>query len=198
MKTMNFMLMGRNIKKGMGIIMKELSCRLVNDVRVETEETEGANYLNVYIPCETDTDKKMLYCVSIDDWGDSKLNKFVHMLACIPAEEVEAAFIYDDITECGIEDALYAAKRHKIGWTKKENGDYIQTGKELARWVLTSYFAEIPDMTLENVNIARFGKDLLGVENVFVYVYEENKNKVQMYVGEYYKCHNRILFHIVG
>lgn len=112
-------------------------------MRVETEETEGANYLNVYIPCETDTDKEMLYCVSIDDWGDRKLNKFVHMIACLTAEEA-------------------------------------------------------PARILENVDIARFSKDLLGVENVFVYVYEENKNKVQMYVGEYYKCHNRILFHIVG
>lgn len=179
--------------------MKELSCRLVNDVRVETEEIEGANYLNVYIPHETDTDKETLYYVSIDDWGDSKLNKFVHTIACLTAEEVEAAFVYDDITECGIEDALCAAKRHKIGWAKKENGDYIQTGKELAWWVVLSYFAEeAPARILENVDIARFGKDLLGVENVFVYVYEENKNKVQMYVGEYYKCHNRILFHIVG
>lgn len=177
--------------------MKELSCRLVNDVRVETEEIEGANYLNVYIPHETDTDKETLYYVSIDDWGDSKLNKFVHTIACLTAEEVEAAFVYDDITECGIEDALCAAKRHKIGWAKKENGDYIQTGKELAWWVVLSYFAEeAPARILENVDIAQFGKDLLDAENVFVYVYEENKNKIQEYVGEYYKCHNRILFHI--
>lgn len=177
--------------------MKELSCRLVNDVRVETEEIEGANYLNVYIPHETDTDKETLYYVSIDDWRDSKLNKFVHTIACLTAEEVEAAFVYDDITECGIEDALCAAKRHKIGWVKKENGDYIQTGKELARWILASpYFAEASDMLLAYVDVARFGRDLLGAENTFVYVYEENKNKIQMYVGEYYKCNNHILFHI--
>lgn len=177
--------------------MKALSCRLVNDVRVETEEIEGANYLNVYIPYETDTDKETLYCVSIDDWGDSKLNKFVHTIACLTAEDVEAAFVYDDVTECGIEDALCAAKRHKIGWTKKENGDYIQSAQELAQWVLTSsYFAGIPTTILEHLDIAQFGKDLLDAENVFVYVYEENKNKIQEYVGEYYKCHNRILFHI--
>lgn len=177
--------------------MKELSCRLVNDVRVETEVAEGANYLKVYIPHGTDPDKDTVYYVSIEDWGNNKLIKFVHMIACITAEEVEAAFVYDDITECGIEDALYAAKRHKIGWTKKENGDYIQTGKELARWILASpYFAEVSATLLAYVDVARFGRELLGAENTFVYTYKENKNKIQMYVGEYYKCHNRILFHI--
>lgn len=176
--------------------MKELRCRLVNDVRVETEETEGANYLNVYISHGAYTDKEVVYCVSIDDWGDSKLNKFVHIIACLTSEEVEAAFVYDDITECGIEDALYAAKRHKIGWIKKENGDYVQSTRELAQWVLAShYFAEIPAMIRENEDIARVGRELVDAENVFVYVYEENK--IQMHIGEYYKCHNRILFHIV-
>jgi hypothetical protein len=177
--------------------MKELSCRLVNDVRVETEEIEGANYLNVYIPHETDTDKETLYSVSIDDWSDSKLNKFVHVIACLTAEEVEASFVYDDITECGIEDALYMAKRHKIGWIKKEDGDYIQSTQELAQWILASpYFAETPATLLAHVDTAQLGKDLVDVENVFVYVYEENK--IQRHIGEYYKCHNRILFHIVG
>jgi hypothetical protein len=179
------------------IIMKEHICKLLNGLRVEieTEETGGARYLNVYSSHNTDTDKEPLYCVSIDDWRDSKINKVVYAIARRTAEEVRAAFVYDDISECGIEDALYATKRHKIGWVKKENGDYIHSLKELCEWVLSSrFFEEVPSTIIESVDIEEFGIHLLEGDTIFLF--DNEKHRVRTHTGQYYIHNNLILYHL--
>lgn len=166
--------------------MKEFDCVLCNGIGVFTENTE---YLNVYITEEAQ------YSVSIGDWDDLKLIHFIKKLSELPAEQVVAAFVYDDLTECGIEEGLYAAKHRKIGWVKKEDGNYIHSLKELCMWVLSSrFFTEVPTTIIESVDIEEFGIHLLEGNTLFLY--DDDKKRVRTHTGQYYIHNNLILYHL--
>lgn len=166
--------------------MKEFDCVLCNGIGVFTENTE---YLNVYITEEAQ------YSVSIGDWDDLKLIHFIKKLSELPVEQVVAAFVYDDLTECGIEEGLYAAKHRKIGWVKKEDGNYIHSLKELCMWVLSSrFFTEVPTTIIESVDIEEFGIHLLEGNTLFLY--DDDKKRVRTHTGQYYIHNNLILYHL--
>lgn len=139
--------------------MKEFDCVLCNGIGVFTEDTE---YLNVYITEEAQ------YSVSIGDWDDLKLIHFIKKLSEIPAEQVVAAFVYDNLTECGIEEGLYAAKHRKIGWVKKEDENYIHSLKNYACGCCLVVFEEVPSTIIESVDIEEFGIHLLEGNTLFI------------------------------
>lgn len=182
---MNSWQMERIFRQGR-IIMKKFDCVLCNGIGVETENTE---YLNVYITEEAQ------YSVSIGDWDDLKLIHFIKKLAELPAEQVIASFVYDDLTECGIEEGLHEAKNRKIGWVVKEDGDPIQSLKELCMWVLSSrFFEEVPSTIIESVDIEEFGIHLLEGNTIFLY--DDDKKRVRTHTGQYYTHNNLILYHL--
>lgn len=111
------------------------------------------------------------------------------------AEQVIAAFVYDDLTECGIEEGLHEAKNRKIGWVVKEDGNPIQSLKELCMWVLSSrFFTEVPTTIIESVDIEEFGIHLLEGNTIFLY--DDDKKRVCTHTGQYYIHNNLILYHL--
>lgn len=121
--------------------------------------------------------------------------RIIKKLSELPAEQVVAAFVYDNLTECGIEEGLYAAKHRKIGWVKKEDGNYIHSLKELCMWVLSSrFFTEVPTTIIESVDIEEFGIHLLEGNTLFLY--DDDKKRVRTHTGQYYIHNNLILYHL--
>lgn len=135
MQTMNFMLMVRSIK---GVtIMMELNCELNNGVKVKTYTAIVARYLSVYMPQAND--RPASYTLSIDEWDANKISKLLNKMMYLTAQVIEAAFVYDDLTEEGIWESFTLAKAGQIGWVQRgrnEGYEYIKNPTELADFLI--------------------------------------------------------------
>ena len=77
--------------------------------RVRTDK--GGGYLTVYLPHERiGMNDDPSYTISIDDWEADRIITLLHKLMHMTAMQIEVAFVYDDVAEAGIFDALRFAK----------------------------------------------------------------------------------------
>lgn len=102
--------------------------KLNNGVKVKACKREGASYLTVYIPQDTERDTS--YTVFLNEWDKKKMIQLLNKMMHLKAEEVEAAFVYDDITGKGIFKSLVLAKTGQIGWMKKGRNETHISGTQ--------------------------------------------------------------------
>ena len=127
----------------------------------------------------------------------------------LKAEEVEAAFVYDDITEEGIFKSLVLAKTGQIGWMKKgrnESYAYIRNSEELAAFLVKEGafdgdIKDIPSIFFTCTNNKELGDKLIDGDGKVVYLLEadikDSTEHIHKYEGGcYYKCDGRILYKI--
>lgn len=199
MQTMNFMLMVRSIK---GVtIMMELNCELNNGVKVKTYTAIGARYLSVYMPQAND--RPASYTLSIDEWDANKISKLLNKMMYLTAQVIEAAFVYDDITEEGIWESFTLAKAGQIGWVQRgrnEGYEYIKNPTELADFLIKKgAFKDVPPMLLGCIDNIRLGNKLMYGDTLYLLEtgadgFTEHIHKYES--GCYWYYYNRILYKI--
>ena len=181
--------------------------KLNNDVKVKPCKREGASYLTVYIPQDTERDAS--YTVFLNEWDENKIIQLLNKIMHLKAEEVEAAFVYDGITEKGIFKSLALAKAGQIGWMKKgrnESYAYIRNSEELAAFLVKEGafdedIADIPSIFFTCTNYKELGDKLIDGDGKVVYLLEadikDSTEHIHKYeAGCYYKCNGRILYKI--
>lgn len=181
--------------------------KLNNGVKIKGEKRQGANYLTVYIPQDTERDRS--YTVFLNEWNENKIIQLLNKMMDLKAEEVEAAFVYDDITEGGIFKSLVLAKAGQIGWMKKgrnESYAYIRNSEELAAFLVKEGafdgdIKDIPSIFFTCTNNKELGDKLIDGDGKVVYLLEtdikDSTKHIHKYEGGcYYKCNGRILYKI--
>lgn len=181
--------------------------KLNNGVKVKACKREGASYLNVYIPQDTNRDKS--YTIFINEWDKNKMIQLLNKMMHLKAEEVEAAFVYDDITGKGIFKSLVLAKAGRIGWMKKgrnESYAYIRNSEELAAFLakegaFDGDITDIPSIFFTCTNNKELGAKLIAGDGKVVYLLEadikDSTEHIHKYEGGcYYRCDRRILYKI--
>lgn len=179
--------------------------KLNNGVKVKACKREGASYLNVYIPQDTERDAS--YTVFLNELNENKMIQLLNKMMHLKAEEVEAAFVYDDITGKGIFKSLVLAKAGQIGWMKKgrnENYAYIRDSEELAAFLVKEGafdgdITDIPSIFFTCTNNKELGDKLIDGNGKVVYLLEadikDSTEHIHKYEGGcYYKCDGRILY----
>lgn len=170
--------------------------------RVRTDK--GGGYLTVYLPHERiGMNDDPSYTISIDDWEADMIIKFLHKLIDMTAMQIEAAFVYDDVAEVGIFDALRFAKAGLIGFVQRgrnESYAYIRTPTELAAFLIEKgAFKDVPPMLLDCIDNEELGNKLM--EGYTLYLLETSTDGFTEHIhkyesGCYYKCDSRILYKI--
>lgn len=181
--------------------------KLNNGVKVKPCKREGASYLTVYIPQDTERDAS--YTVFLNEWDKKKMIQLLNKMMHLKAEEVEAAFVYDDITEKGIFKSLALAKAGQIGWMKKgrnESYAYIRDSEELAAFLIKEGafdgdIMDIPSIFFTCSNNKELGAKLIAGDGKVVYLLEadikDSTEHIHKYEGGcYYRCDRRILYKI--
>ena len=181
--------------------------KLNNGVKIKAEKRQGANYLIVYIPQDTERDTS--YPVFLNEWNENKIIQLLNKIMHLKAEEVEAAFVYDGITEEGIFKSLALAKAGQIGWMKKgrnESYAYIRNSEELAAFLVKEGafdgdIKDIPSIFFTCTNNKELGDKLIDGDGKVVYLLEadikDSTEHIHKYEGGcYYKCDSRILYKI--
>lgn len=164
-------------------------------VRVRTDKRGGR--CAVYITHES------FYTISIDDWEADMLIKLLHKLMNMTAMQIEAAFVYDDIVEADIFDALTLAKAGQIGWVQRgrnEGYEYIKNPTELADFLIKKgAFKDVPPMLLGCIDNIRLGNKLMYGDTLYLLEtgadgFTEHIHKYES--GCYWYYYNRILYKI--
>lgn len=181
--------------------------KLNNGVKVKPCKREGASYLTVYIPQDTERDAS--YTVFLNEWDENKIIQLLNKMMHLKAEEVEAAFVYDGITEKGIFKSLALAKAGQIGWMKKgrnESYAYIRNSEELAAFLIKEGafdgdIEDIPSIFFACTNNKELGAKLIDGDGKVVYLLKadikDSTEHIHKYEGGcYYKCNGRILYKI--
>lgn len=152
--------------------------KLNNGVKIKAEKRQGASYLIVYIPQDTERDTS--YPVFLNEWNENKIIQLLNKIMHLKAEEVEAAFVYDGITEKGIFKSLALAKAGQIGWMKKgrnESYAYIRNSEELAAFLVKEGafdgdIADIPSIFFTCTNYKELDDKLIDGDGKVVYLLE--------------------------
>jgi hypothetical protein len=170
--------------------------------RVRTDK--GGGYLTVYLPHERiGMNDDPFYTISIDDWEADRIITLLHKLMHMTAMQIEVAFVYDDIAEAGIFDALRFAKAGLIGFVQRgrnESYAYIRTPTELAAFLIEKgAFKDVPPMFLDCIDNEELGNKLM--EGYTLYLLETSTDGFTEHIhkyesGCYYKCDSRILYKI--
>lgn len=181
--------------------------KLNNGVKIKAEKRQGASYLIVYIPQDTERDTS--YPVFLNEWNENKIIQLLNKIMHLKAEEVEAAFVYDGITEKGIFKSLALAKAGQIGWMKKgrnESYAYIRNSEELAAFLIKEGafdgdIMDIPAIFFTCTNNKELGAKLIDGDGKVVYLLEadmkDSTEHIYKYEGGcYYECDGRILYKI--
>lgn len=175
-------------------------------VRVRTDKR--GEYMTVYIPHESiGMDDDAFYTISIDDWEADRIITLLHKLMHMTAMQIEVAFVYDDIAEAGIFDALVLAKAGKIGWVQRgrnESYTYIKNPTELADFLIKKGafdgdIIDIPSIFFTCSNNAELGNKLMNEDTLYLLEtgadgFTEHIHKYEG--GCYYECGSRILYKI--
>lgn len=181
--------------------MMELNCELNNGVKVKTYTAMGARYLSVYMPQEND--RTAFHTLSIDDWEADRIITLLHKLMHMTAMQIEVAFVYDDIAEAGIFDALVLAKAGLIGWVQRgrnESYTYIKNPTELADFLIKEgAFKDVPPMFLDCIDNEELGNKLMDGDTLYLLKtgedgFTEHIHKYES--GCYWNCYSRILYKI--
>lgn len=173
--------------------------------RVRTDK--GGGYLTIYLPHERiGMNDDSSYTISIDDWEADRIITLLHKLMNMTAMQIEAAFVYDDVTEAGIFDSIVLAKAGKIGWVQKgrnESYAYIRDSEELAAFLVKEgafdgNITDIPSIFFTCTNNKELGNKL--VEGDTLYLLETGVDGftecIHKYDGCYYEYGSRILYEI--
>lgn len=165
---------------------------------------ERGKYLTVSIPHEhIGMDNVAFYTISIDDWEADTIIKLLHKLMYMTATQIEVAFVYDDVAEAGIFDALVLAKAGQIGWVQKGRNEeyaYIRNPVELAAFLIEEgAFKDVPPMLLDCIDNEELGNKLMDGDTLYLLEtgadgFTEHIHKYKS--GCYYECGNRILYEI--
>lgn len=165
---------------------------------------ERGKYLTVSIPHEhIGMDNVAFHSISIGDWEADTIIKLLHKLMYMTATQIEVAFIYDDMAESGIFDALDLAKAGKIGWVQKgrnESYTYIRNPTELAAFLIEEgAFKDVPSLLLDCIDNEELGNKLMDGDTLYLLEtgadgFTEHIHKYKS--GCYYKCGSRILYEI--
>lgn len=171
-------------------------------VRVRTDNR--GEYLTVYIPHESIGMKDdAFYTISIDDWEADTIIKLLHMLMNMTAMQIEVAFVYDDVAEAGIFEAMVLAKAGQIGWEQRgrnECYEYIRNSTELADFLIKEgAFKDVPPMFLDCIDNEELGDKLM--DGGVLYLLETGADGFTEHIhkyesGCYYDCYSRILYKI--
>lgn len=170
--------------------------------RVRTDKR--GEYMTVYIPHERiGMNDDAFYTISIDDWEADRIITLLHKLMHMTAMQIEVAFVYDDVAEAGIFDALRFAKAGLIGFVQRgrnESYTYIRTPTELAAFLIEKgAFKDVPPMFLDCIDNEELGNKLM--EGYTLYLLETSTDEFTEHIhkyesGCYYKCDSRILYKI--
>lgn len=167
-------------------------------VRVRTEMK--GEYMAVSIPKVNDD---AFHSISIGDWEADTIIKLLHKLMYMTATQIEVAFVYDDVAESGIFDALDLAKAKQIGWVQRgrnESHTYIRNPTELAAFLIEEgAFKDVPPMFLDCIDNEELGNKLMDGDTLYLLEtgadgFTEHIHKYKS--GCYYECDNRILYEI--
>lgn len=175
-------------------------------VRVRTE-LKG-EYMTVSIPHECiGMDDDTFHSISIGDWEADTIIKLLHKLMYMTATQIEVAFVYDDVAEAGIFDALVLAKAGKIGWVQRGRNEgyaYIKNPTELADFLVkkgafNGDIVDIPPMFFACINNEELGNKLMDGDTLYLLEtgadgFTEHIHKYES--GCYYECGSRILYEI--
>lgn len=123
------------------------------------------------------------------------------------AMQIEVAFVYDDIAEAGIFDALVLAKAGLIGWVQRgrnESYTYIKNPTELADFLIKKGafdgdIIDIPSIFFTCSNNEELGNKLMNEDTLYLLEtgadgFTEHIHKYES--GCYYECGSRILYKI--
>ncbi len=171
----------------------------LSGVRVRTDKR--GEYLTVYIPHESiGMDDDAFYTISIDDWEADTILKLLHKLMYMTPMQIEAAFVYDDVAEADIFDALYLAKAELIGWVQRgrnENYTYIRNPTELAAFLIEEgAFKDVPPMFLDCIDNEELGNKLMDGDTLYLLETGADEHIYKYKSGCYYECGSRILYKI--
>lgn len=167
-------------------------------VRVRTEMK--GEYMTVSIPQVNDD---AFHSISIGDWEADTIIKLLHKLMYMTATQIEVAFVYDDVAETGIFDALDLAKAGQIGWVQRGRNEeyaYIRNPTELAAFLIEEgAFKDVPPMLLDCIDNEELGNKLMDGDTLYLLEtgadgFTEHIHKYES--GCYYECDNRILYEI--
>jgi hypothetical protein len=169
--------------------------------RVRTDK-EG-EYMTVYLPHERiGLDDDATYTISIDDWEADRIITLLHKLMHMMAIQIEAAFVYDDVTEAGIFDSIVLAKAGLIGWVQKERNEsyaYIRNPAELATFLIEKgAFKDVPPMFLDCIDNEELGNKLMDGDTLYLLEtgVDGFTEHIHKYDGCYYEYGSRILYEI--
>lgn len=170
-------------------------------VRVRTDK-EG-EYMTVYLPQEhIGLNDDATYTISIDDWEADRIITLLHKLMHMTAIQIEAAFVYDDVTEAGIFDSIVLAKAGLIGWVQRgrnESYAYIRNPAELAAFLIEKgAFKDVPPMFLDCIDNEELGNKLMDGDTLYLLEtgVDGFTEHIHKYDGCYYEYGNRILYEI--
>lgn len=164
---------------------------------------KGGEYLTVYLPHERiGMNNIAFYTISIDDWEADRIITLLHKLMHMTAMQIEAAFVYDDVTEAGIFDSIVLAKAGLIGWVQKgrnESYAYIRNPAELAAFLIEKgAFKDVPPMFLDCIDNEELGNKLIDGDTLYLLEtgVDGFTEHIHKYDGCYYEYGNRILYEI--
>lgn len=170
-------------------------------VRVRTEQKE--EYMTVSIPHECiGMDDDAFHSISIGDWEADRIITLLHKLMHMTAMQIEAAFVYDDVTEAGIFDSIVLAKAGLIGWVQRgrnESYAYIRNPAELAAFLIEKgAFKDVPPMFLDCIDNEELGNKLMNGDTLYLLDtgVDGFTEHIHKYDGCYYEYGNRILYEI--
>lgn len=171
----------------------------LSGVRVRTDKRGES--LTVYIPHKSvGMDDDAFYTISIDDWEAETILKFLHTLMNMTPQQIEAAFVYDDMVEVGIFDALYLAKAELIGWVQRgrdENYTYIRNPTELAAFLIKEgAFKDVPPLFLDCIDNEELGNKLMDGDTLYLLETGADEHIHKYKSGCYYELGSRILYKI--
>lgn len=170
-------------------------------VRVRSDKR--GEYITVYLPHERiGLNDDATYTISIDDWEADRIITLLHKLMHMTAIQIEAAFVYDDITEAGIFDSIVLAKAGLIGWVQRgrnESYAYIRNPAELAAFLIEKgAFKAVPPMFLDCIDNEELGNKLMDEDTLYLLEtgVDGFTEHIHKYDGCYYEYGNRILYEI--
>lgn len=169
-------------------------------VRVRSDKR--GEYMTVYIPHESIGIDNAFYTISIDNWEADKIITLLHKLMHMTAMQIEVAFVYDDIAEAGIFDALRFAKAKLIGWVQRgrnESYTYIKNPTELAAFLIEKgAFKDVSPMFLDCIDNEELGNKLMDGDTLYLLEtgLDGFTEHIHKYDGCYYEYGSRILYEI--